>query len=120
IADMPAGTSGFRASGTITRDDYKATILPFMHDAVQEGAQIRLLFQLAEDFEHFSAGAMATDATQGALAGLKHLHAWHKMALVADQAWIRHTVELLGWLTPGELKLFSNAELEAAKAWVAA
>jgi hypothetical protein len=50
--------------------------------------------------------------------GLGHLSAWKRTALVTDVGWIRRAVELLGWMTPGELRLFSHEELDEAKAWV--
>ena len=39
------------------------------------------------------------------------------MALVDD--WVRHGASAFGWLAPGELRLFSLAERDAARAWVA-
>ncbi len=37
-----------------------------------------------------------------------------------DLGWVRRTMELLGWIAPGDLKLFTHEQLEEAKAWVAA
>jgi len=41
------------------------------------------------------------------------------MAVVTDVGWVRHAIELMGWMTPGELKLFELDEVERAKAWLA-
>jgi hypothetical protein len=38
---------------------------------------------------------------------------------VTDVDWVRRAVELLGWMTPGELRLFAHEELDEAKAWAA-
>ena len=81
---------------------------------------VRLLFQLGPDFEKFSPGALLADTKTGLTLGLGHLSAWKRTALVTDVDWVRRTVELLGWMTPGELRLFGHEELDEAKAWVAA
>jgi SpoIIAA-like len=119
LTDMPPGTIGLRASGELTRRDYDDTLLPALKEAVESGEPVRLLFQMAPDFEKFSPGALLEDTKTGLTLGLGHLSAWKRTALVTDVEWIRRTVELLGWMTPGELRLFPNAELDAAKEWVA-
>jgi SpoIIAA-like len=119
IPDMPQGTIGFRASGELTRDDYETTLLPPLREAVESEEPIRLLFELGPDFEKFSPGALLADTKTGVTLGLGHLSAWRRTALVTDVEWIRRAVELLGWMTPGELRLFSTEEADEARAWVA-
>jgi hypothetical protein len=120
LADMPPGTIGFRASGELTREDYVETLLPPLQEAVERDESVRLLFQLGPDLEKFSPGALLADTKTGLTLGIGHLSAWKRTALVTDVDWVRRTVELLGWMTPGELRLFSHGELDEAKAWVAA
>ncbi len=43
IEDMPAGTVGFRASGKLTRDDYRQVMEPDLRAAADAG-EIRMLF----------------------------------------------------------------------------
>jgi SpoIIAA-like len=119
IPDMPQGTIGFRASGELTREDYDAILLPPLREAVESGEPVRLLFELGPDFEKFSPGALLADTKTGVTLGLGHLSAWRRTALVTDVEWIRRAVELLGWMTPGELRLFSSGATDEAKAWVA-
>jgi SpoIIAA-like len=119
IPDMPQGTIGFRASGELTREDYDTTLLPPLQEAVERDESIRLLFELGPDFEKFSPRALLADTKTGVTLGLGHLSAWRRTALVTDVEWIRRAVELLGWMTPGELRLFSTGEVDEAKAWVA-
>jgi hypothetical protein len=120
LADMPPGTIGFHAWGEITRDDYIETLLPPLREAIERDESVRLLFQMGPDFQKFDPGALLADAKTGLTLGLGHLSAWKRTALVTDVEWIRRAVELLGWMTPGELRLFSHGELDEAKAWVAA
>jgi len=42
---MPTGTIGFRASGKLTRDDYREILAPVLRGAAESG-QIRMLFTL--------------------------------------------------------------------------
>jgi SpoIIAA-like len=119
LSDMPDGTMGFRAWGEVTREDYVDVLLPSLREAVERGDPIRLLFQMGPDFGKFSAGALMADTKTGLTLGLGHLSSWKRCALVTDVDWIRHTVELLGWMTPGELRLFAHEEIDGAKGWVA-
>ena len=41
------------------------------------------------------------------------------MALVTDIEWIRKASKAFGGLAPGEYTVFAEAELDAAKDWVA-
>jgi len=53
-----------------------------------------------------------------ALAGLKHLSKWKKMAIVSDQKGVEKITDIISPVIPGESKGFSLAELAAAKNWV--
>lgn len=118
LADMPAGTVGFRLSGEITRADYDEVLVPALTEAFAAG-EVRCLCQLGPGFEGYEAGAVWEDLKTGAKFGVGHLSDWKRTALVADVDWVRHMATLFGWLTPGEMKLFALDELEQAKSWVA-
>lgn len=120
IEEMPAGTIGFRFSGEVSRGDYDDVLVPALHEAFESGEPVRCLCQLGPEFEGYEAGAVWEDMKTGAKFGVGHLSAWKRTALVTDVEWVRHLVGLFGWMTPGELGLFSLGELERAKAWVAA
>src|SRR5690242_20619554 len=115
---MPEGTIGFRATGRVTREEYKEVLLPAMRAAAQAG-DVRMLFAVGPGFERFEPGAMAQDMTAGVSLGIGHPHAWKRAALVTDVDWIAKALHMFGWLTPGEVKLYPPEGLEEAKAWVA-
>jgi SpoIIAA-like len=119
IDDVPAGTIGLRVWGEVTRADYADVLMPAVEDAAEEHGGIRLVFQIGPDFEHFTAGMMFADTTEGLSFGVKHWSAWKRLAVVTDVDWLRHSMQMFGWMTPGEARLFSLAELEQAKEWVA-
>ncbi len=118
LTDMPEGSIGFRFSGEITRADYDEVLIPALDEAFEAG-EVRCLCQLGPGFEGYEAGAVWEDLKTGARFGVGHLSAWKRTALVADVDWVRHLAALFGWMTPGELKVFSLEELEQAKAWIA-
>ena len=44
--------------------------------------------------------------------------AWERIALVTDVEWIRVAVKAFGFAMPGEVRVFADVELGAAKAWL--
>jgi SpoIIAA-like len=119
IDDMPAGTVGLRVWGEVTGADYTGVLLPAVRKAAEEDGDIRLVFEAGPDFQRFSASMIAADTTKGLGFGVKHWSAWKRMAVVTDVEWLRHAMQMLGWMTPGEARLFSLDELQQAKDWVA-
>jgi len=118
LAEMPEGAIGFRFSGEVTRADYDDVLVPALAEAFERG-EVRCLCQLGPEFDGYEAGAAWEDLKTGARFGVGHHAGWKRTALVTDVDWVRHMTTLFGWLTPGEMKLFSLEELEQAKAWVA-
>jgi SpoIIAA-like len=118
IDAMPEGTVGFRATGRVTRDEYREVLLPAMR-AAATGGEVRLLFVVGPGFERFEPGALAEDTKAGMTLGIGHPHAWKRTALVTDVDWIAKAAHMFAWLTPGELMVRDLDGLEEAKAWVA-
>jgi len=120
MQDMPDGTIGLRVWGSVTRDDYVDVLIPAVSKAAEDTGEIRLVFQVGPDFQHFTPGMMGADVTQGLSFGVKHWSAWKRMSVVTDVDWLRHSMQMFGWMTPGEARVFSLDELAQAKEWVAA
>lgn len=117
IEDVPAGVTGFRASGEVTADDYRDVLEPALRAAAETGA-IRLLYVLDSKFK-MAAGAMVQDVKTGLGLGVSHHSAWKRTAVVTDIDWIAKAMQMFAWMTPGEVAIFEPAQLEEAKAWVA-
>jgi hypothetical protein len=115
---MPSGTFGFRATGSVTADEYRAVLLPGMRDAAEAG-DVRMVFAIGPGFDKFEAGALAQDMKAGISLGIGHPRAWTRTAVVTDVDWIAKAMQMFGWMTPGEVKLYDLDGLEDAKAWVA-
>ncbi|HEX3316896.1 MAG TPA: STAS/SEC14 domain-containing protein [Solirubrobacteraceae bacterium] len=117
MSDVPDGTIGLRASGKLTRDDYRNGLEPALHEAVGSG-EVRLVFVLT-DFEGLTAGALPEDIETGLRAWARDHSAWRRMALVTDVEWVARSMRAFAWLAPGEIRTLPLEELEEAKAWVA-
>lgn len=115
---MPEGTIGLEATGKVTSEEYKATIEPTLRAAAEEG-DVRLMFVFG-DGAQLSSGALIEDARAGLALGFGHQSAWKRTALVTDLEWVKRSFRLFSWLAPGEIAIYALAELEDAKAWVAA
>ncbi len=118
IDDMPDGTIGLRASGRLTRDDYREVLEPALREGVDTG-ELRLLFVLT-DFDGLEAGAVPEDIKTGLEAWLGHHSAWRRFALVTDTDWVAKAMHMFAWMTPGDVMIRDLEGLEEARAWVAA
>jgi hypothetical protein len=118
IEGMPAGTIGLRASGKLSRADYRETLEPALREGVKSG-ELRLLFVLTS-FDGLEAGAVPEDVKTGLEAWFGHHSAWKRFALVTDVDWVARAMHMFAWLTPGDVMICPLDGLEEAKAWVAA
>ncbi len=114
IADLPAGVIGFIVGGTVVAEDYAEVILPALARAAQAG-EVRFVIEISS-FDGMTPAALWDDLK----VGVEYLRAWKRVALVTDIEWMWHLTAMFGWMTPGQVKVFSASERAAAIAWVAA
>ncbi|PQP44672.1 STAS/SEC14 domain-containing protein [Mycolicibacterium austroafricanum] len=117
LEDMPAGVTGFRVSGHVSGEelrDFGSTM-----ETMLAGDEIRLVEVVSDDYQGFGPGGLVEDLKMGLGTLVRHHSGFRRVAVVADKDWIRHAMHALGWMVPGELKLFGIAELDEAKAWAA-
>jgi hypothetical protein len=114
MTNLPDNVIGFEAKGKVTANDYEQHIVPAVEAALAKTDKIRLLYHLGTDFDGFEAGAIWEDAK----VGLGHLASWERIALVTDVDWIRMATKAFGFAMPGEVRVFSNAELATARDWL--
>jgi hypothetical protein len=117
IEDMPAGTIGFRASGKLTRADYRDVLEPVLREAAESG-EIRMVFQLT-NFKGLESAAWYEDIKTGLGLGLGHHAAWKRSAIVTDVEWVGKAFEFFSWVTPGEVMVWGLDQFDQAKTWVA-
>jgi SpoIIAA-like len=117
INDMPAGTVGLRASGKLSKADYRDVLEPVLRAAAEAG-ELRLLFALT-DFGGLEPGAWIEDVKTGLDVLIRHHSAWKRFAFVTDVDWVAKATHMFAWLIPGEVTIFDLDQLEEAKTWVA-
>ena len=105
----------FSATGRITAEDYETVIVPAIEAGLHERSKLRLLYHLGPSFEGFDAGAAWEDAKLG----LEHPASWERIALVTDVEWLQVATRVIGFAMPGHVRVFENAAIDEARAWVA-
>lgn len=115
--DVPEGVLGFSFSGAITRADYDEILMPPIRQAIESGDKVRALCLLGPDFDGYDKGAVWEDVKAGAEWGIGRHSSWDRIAVVTDQRKIRKLASMLGWMSPGELKVFGTGQIEAARVW---
>ena len=113
IDNMPPGTLGLEAVGKVTADDYRDVLRPAVQDAI-ERKDLRLLYVLGKEFDTYEPGAAWADTKL--FAG--HLGSWKRIAIVSDADWIEHSLQTLGWMVPGDIKVFETDDVHEAKLWL--
>jgi hypothetical protein len=120
LTDLPPNTVGWRASGTITREEYDEQILEPIHAAISaRGGKLNLIFETAGDFGGLDLGALYEDTKASGAIGIRHRHDWGKLAVITDEAWMRKAIAAFGWLVPGHHRVFGSGQLDDAKLWIA-
>jgi hypothetical protein len=114
IPDLPDSVLGFKATGTVTAQDYEGVIIPAVEAMFAKKTRVRFLYHLGAGFTGFEAAAMWDDTKLG----LKHLGGWEKVAVVCDVEWIRAAVKVFGLAMPGHVRVFHDSELADARRWI--
>jgi hypothetical protein len=115
IPNQPDNVVALAAKGKVTGSDYETVIIPAVEAALVDNDKIRLLYYCGPEFTSFDAAAAWDDAR----VGLMHLTHFEKVAVVTDHDWIKDSVKVFGFMMPGQVKVFSNAQLADAQKWVA-
>jgi hypothetical protein len=115
IEGLPADVLAIEASGQITRQDYRATLIP-LADRLMAKGPIRMLYVIGPEFTGYDLEAVWDDTAFG----FAHWHAFRQIAVVTDHAWVIGVINMFKPFFHGEIRLFRLAELSAAKAWVVA
>lgn len=117
ISDMPPGTLGFRVSGRLDREDYVQVLVPPLRQAAAAGERVRVLYAIGPGL-HMEPGALWEDIKLDLDLGIRHRDLWERVAVVTDLDWLWHAFSLFSWMVPGEMHLFHEREVQAAKTWL--
>ena len=100
--------------GTITNQELEGAIKG-IQAGFDEGGKTRII-EIIQHFTGIELAAIWTDIRLGVPLAQKV----QRVAVVADQTWIRQAAEFGRLFTRAELKVFAPAELEQARTWIAA
>lgn len=115
LDDLPDHVVGIRAIGEVEEEDYDDVLEPTVRDRLTRHDKIRLLYVLGPEFTGYDAEAMWEDTKLG----LRTFTSYERMAIVTDAPWVRRAVKAVGWLIPGEVRVYHAGQLDDARAWIA-
>jgi hypothetical protein len=113
IEGLPPDVMAIEASGKVTHEDYRSTLIP-KAEAMMAKGPIRMLYVIGRDFTGFELEALWDDSAFG----LRHWHDFSRIAVVTDHAWMSAMVNMFKPFFHGEVRLFRLAELPVAKDWI--
>ncbi|MFK5881096.1 MAG: STAS/SEC14 domain-containing protein [Sulfurospirillum sp.] len=114
LNDIGDNVIGFELSGKVVGEDYEKVLIPALRSKLKEGSRLKVLYQVGKDFDSYDFSAMIDDAK----AGFMFYSAWEKIAVVSDISWIIDAVKAFSFTIPGDIKTFSNEDIEKAKVWL--
>lgn len=115
IEGLPEGVVAFEAVGRVTAEDYESVLMPAVEAASEGDAKVKMLIVFGSEFEGYEAEAALDDFKMG----LRDWGDFDQIAFVSDNGMYRSLVKGMGFLMPGEVRVFAMEELDAAKEWVA-
>jgi hypothetical protein len=114
LTGFPENVLGLRISGHITREDYQTVVNPAVEAALKRAQKLNVYCQVDNDFSGLDLGAIWDDLK----VGLGHLRQWERIAVVTDIDWIGNALKVVGFLKPGQVRLFPLSEADQARAWI--
>jgi hypothetical protein len=114
LPHLPDNVLGIQARGEVTANDYQTVLVPAIEDKLSKYQELRLLYVLGGDFQGYTGLAAWEDAK----IGLRHLRDFDRVAVVTNVNWVARTVRAFGFLVPGEVRIYSNEDIDKARTWI--
>jgi SpoIIAA-like len=114
LSGFPDDVLAVRVSGKVTRDEFRSVLVHAAESKLKSHDQLALYYRFASDFAGMSAGAMWEDSKLD----IGHWKAWRRIAVISDTGWIRNLARLAALLLRRPVRVFSNAQADAARDWV--
>ncbi|HEX3537162.1 MAG TPA: STAS/SEC14 domain-containing protein [Stellaceae bacterium] len=110
VEGLPGNVVGIVAKGRVTNEDCKNILKPLVETSLKRHDKVRLYYEIGCRFP----GAAWEDLR----IGLEQIPQWERVAVVTDVGWVRHTVNALRFLIPGEVRVFTTPEAYKGCAWI--
>ena len=114
LTDLPAGIVGLRATATVSREDYDATVVPLVEGAATSRDRLRVLCVLDEGFAGIAPDAIGEDVRLG----LRAVRLMAGCAVVTDDERIRAACRIAGALLPYPLRAYPGTQRDEAVSWL--
>jgi len=112
IEGLPDDVVGIVATGKVTKTDCDRVFIPAVQQTLSRHDKIRLYYELSSRFP----GAAWEDLQ----VALEPSPQWARIAVVTDVGWVRHTVNALRFLIPGDIRVFATIRAQEGRDWIAA
>jgi hypothetical protein len=112
VEGLPDNVVGIVAKGRVTNEDCKKVLKPLVETSLKRHDKVRLYYEIGCRFP----GAAWEDLHLS----MDRVPQWERIAVVTDVGWVRHTVNALRFLVPGEVRVFTTQEAYEGCAWISA
>ena len=110
VEGLPDNVVGVVAKGRVTNEDCNKVLKPLLQRSLERHDKVRLYYEIGCRFP----GAAWEDLQ----IGMQYIPQWERVAVVTDVGWLRHTVNALRFLIPGEVRVFSTDDAYEGCAWI--
>src|SRR4029077_12443602 len=104
ILESPANVLAVKVTGKVTVDDYSSVLEPAVERLVADHGELRAAMVIGDEWDSMAPSAAWEDTR----CGLAHWRKWKRCAVVTDKDWVRHSITIVGWMMPGEVKVFGE------------
>ena len=110
LQGLPDNVVGLVVKGRVTPNDCAEVLLPAIEKSREWHHRLRLYYEIRSRYPGATWPEMTLDSERAAL--------WERIAVVTDVALVRHALQAVRLLIPGELRVFSTAQIPEGLAWI--
>lgn len=111
IEGLPDNVLGIVVKGRVTRHDCSEVLIPAFERAREWHHRLRLYYEIRSRYPGAAWEEMSLVGARGPL--------WERIAIVTDVAWVKHMVQALRLLIPGEVRVFTTLQTPEGLDWIA-
>jgi len=112
VEGLPDNVVAIVAKGRVTNDECNKVLKPLLEKSLKRHEKVRLYYEI---------GCRVPGAAWDDLRiGIDAMPQWERVAVVTDVGWLRHTVNALRFVFPGEVRVFPTNQAYQGCAWISA
>ena len=110
VEGLPDNVVAILVKGRVTNEDCDKVLKPLLENLLKRHDKVRLYYEIGCRFP----GAAWEDLR----IGIDSIPQWERVAVVTDVGWVRHTVNALRFVIPGEVRVFPTNQSYQGCAWI--